>query len=492
VEAEALMSLDPLRDWIDSFLAAVEEERYQIDLAQSRNPRLGSLFRESSRLFSIDRITEVQRVLAGTGGVEERQVRALLEFLGRGRAMAVAAEQLDRKIEWEVFGYVQVGENRIPNRQIAAALGLPADPDRRHAIEEAHYTALDEQHDLAADFLMRHRDGIAELGYGSHVDTFQILGGIDLIGIARDCERFLEETQGKFLDLLKWHLPRVAAVSVAEARASDARRLEAAAEYDGLLPGGDRNRRILGALGGAGIDPLADGRISVDWGSFLGGEAGAVCRTPQVPSGVRLAVSTRSGRPAVASFMRGYGYALHHAYTREDLPVEQRRLGDDSVARGTGALFESLLRNPTFLRRTFEFPSSRIDDYLGLAELINLLELRREIGRFLFEVAFYTDPGVEDAYVELLGRATGMRHDRRAAIWAVDPEFSSARRIRAAQLGATLALVLRDRFDLDWFRNPRAGNFLQDLFADGRRYSAPELCVQVSSRKLTFQDILAG
>jgi hypothetical protein len=483
------MSLDPLRDWIDSFVAAVEEERYQIDLAQSRIPQLGARFRDSSRLFSIERITEVQRVLAGTGGVEERQVRALLEFLGRGRAMAVAGEQLDRRIEWEVFGYVQVGENRIPNRQIAAALGLPADPDRRHEIEEAHYQALDEQHDLAADFLTRHRDGIAELGYGSHLETFQILGGIDLVGIARACERFLGDTQPKFLDLLKWHLPRVAAVNLDEARASDARRVEAAAEYDGLLPGGDRNRRILGALGGAGIDPLADGRLVVDWGSFLGGEAGAVCRTPEVPSAVRLAVSTRSGRPAVASFLRAYGYALHHAHTREDLPVEQRRLGDDSVALGTGALFESLLRNRSFLQRIFEFPSSRVDDYLGLAELITLLQLRREIGRFLFEIAFYTEHDPDGAYVELLGGATGMRHDRRAAIWAVDPEFTTARRIRGAQLGATLATVLRDRFDEDWFRNPRAGSFLKDLFADGRRYSAPELCVQVSSRKLSFQDL---
>jgi hypothetical protein len=485
-----LMSLDPLRERVESFLSALEEERYQIDTAQRRAPRLGSLYRRNERLFSIDRITEVQRALAGSGGVEERQIRALLEFLGRGRALSVAGDPLDRRVEWEVFGSVDVGESRIPNRQIPAALGLSSDPDRRGSVEEAHYVALDDHHYLVEDFLSRHRDGISELGYGSHVDTLQILGSIDLLAIAREGERFLAETRSAYEDLLRWHLPRTTGVEAGGARAGDARRLEAAVEYDSLLAGGNRNRRVLEVVGSAGLDPLAEGRITAEWGLFLTDAAGAVCRTPEVPGHVRLAVSNRSGRPAVVTFLRAYGYALHQAYTDPALPVEQRRLGDESVIMATGALFESLLRNPAFLGSVVEFPRHRIPDYLALSTLIDLLQVRREIGRLLYEIAFYVDRAGGEAYVDILSAATGFRHDQRAAIWAVDGEFTTARRIRGYQLGATLAGVMRDRFDEDWFRNPRGADFLRDLFASGRRYSAPELCVQVSSETLGFGAIL--
>jgi len=484
------MALDPLRERIDSFLTALEEEKYQIELAARRPPRLGRLYEEASSLLSVDRITDVQRVLAGAGGVEERQIRALLEFLARGRAMAGAGGQLDRRLEWEVFGSVEVGESRIPHRQIPAALGIAADPERRHTIEEAHYVTLDDQHYLAEDFLTRHRDAISELGYGSHVDAFQILGNIDLHATAREGERFLAESRAAYFDLLGWYLPRVTGVSLDTARAGDARRIEAAAEYDGVLPGGDRNRRVVQAIGATGLDPLAEGRIRPDWEAFLGSAVGAVSRPIQVPGFIRLAVSTRSGRPAVASFLHAYGVALQHAYTRAELPVEQRRLGDDSVAIASGELFVSLLQNPAFLSRIYDFPKARLGDFLRLSSLIRLLGLRREIARLLYEIAFYSEGAGGDHYADLLTAATGMRHDPRGAAWAVDPEFTTARRIRGSQLGTAIGDALRSRFDEDWFRNPRAGDYLRELYAGGRRYSAPELSVQLTSRNLGYEGFL--
>lgn len=483
--------LDSLRDWIDAFLTALEEERYQVDLAQRRRPQLGALYGANGLLFAVDRITEVQRALAGASGAEERRIRALFDFLGRGRAMCASGAALDARLTWEIFGSVELGESRIPHRQIPAALGLAGEPERRRAIEDAHLRTLDEQCDLAEDFLARHRDGIAELGYGSHVEGLQVLGSIDLHAVVRDGERFLADTRDAYLELLQWHLPRFVGVEVGAATSADGRRLEAAIEYDPLLAGGDRNRAVLEAIRETGLDPVAEGRIRVEWEAYLGVTAGAVCRPRRVPDDVLLAVSTRSGRPAVATFLHAYGLALHHAYTAADLPVEQRRLGDESAVAASGYLFEGLLRNASFLARVSGFPRAKVDDYRRLERLCGHLAVRRDIARLQYALAMYGPGASPEAYETLMYEATALRHDARMAIWDVDVEFAPARRLRGMQLAAMQGHAVRNRFDEDWFRNPRAGAYLANAFSDGRRYSAPELAIQLGASRLGFDALLA-
>lgn len=481
--------MDRLRRRIDAFLSEWEAEWAQIDRAHRRRPALGVLYRENDDLFATERITEVQRVLAGAGGGEERRTRAVLEFLARGRAMCQAGEQLDHLLGWEIFGSVPLEENRIPVRQISGALGVAADPARRHAIEEAYLDTLDEQAYLAEDFLARHREAISELGYGTHVEAFQVLGSIDLEAIVRKGERFLASTDDVYRELLNWHLPKIAGVNPGEARAADGYRLEAAARYDGYFPGTERYRQIVEMIRSTGLPPLAEGRIRVDWEAYLGA-AGATCRTVEVPDDVRLQVTPGSGRPAADSFLDAYGLALHHAYTDPELPLESRRLGDSSVTIATGSLFRGLLRNPEFMQRVFEMPGTELPDYLRLAALNTLLRLRRDVGRLRYELAWYRGEAGGAEFSEIMAEATGLIYDPREAIWQVDGEFRAARRLRAAQLAGILATTIRNRFDEDWFRNPDAGDYLRKLFWSGRRYSAPELSVQLSSTQLTYEPLI--
>ena len=73
----------------------------------------------------------------------------------------------------------------------------------------------------------------------------------------------------------------------------------------------------------------------------------------------------------------------------------------------------------------------------------------------------------------------------------VDPRFYSARYLRAWQLQALLAEALVERFDADWWRNPRAGPWLaRELFAEGQRELAEELATRVTDRPLTFEPLV--
>jgi patatin-like phospholipase/acyl hydrolase len=73
----------------------------------------------------------------------------------------------------------------------------------------------------------------------------------------------------------------------------------------------------------------------------------------------------------------------------------------------------------------------------------------------------------------------------------VDPRYYSARYLRAWQLQAVIGESLVERFDEDWYRNPRAGPYIiENLFAEGQRELAHELAERVTARPLSFAPLV--
>ena len=62
--------------------------------------------------------------------------------------------------------------------------------------------------------------------------------------------------------------------------------------------------------------------------------------------------------------------------------------------------------------------------------------------------------------------------------------------LRGRMLAAQLSRELRERFDEDWFRNPRTGPFLGDWFATGMRFTAIELATRLGEDRLGADALL--
>lgn len=484
--------LDRLRERTDVFLEAVARDRCRFELEDRPDVRIGERHVRATDLFGQEHIRDVQRALAGAAGDEEKRLRFLLEFLAFGYARCVAAGEMDRLRTWEAHAAVSVRERSVPLRAVPALLRRIADRDLRLELDEARLAAADEQLPVFEGWIAHQRDAVEELGYGSFVESCEILTGIDLRGLAREAERFLADTDPVYRELLSWHLPRLAGTEPATAVASDAAALEGAAPYLEHFADARILPRVLASLADAGLDPLAEGRLRTATRPYLPSGEGAVCCAPRVPGEIHLTVSEHAGRAIHASILHGLGYALHRAHTAAELEVEHRRLGDRSVPLGFGRLLEGLLSNAAFAERVCGVPRAALPEYLRLGALLELLRARRDAALLQLELEAYEAGApheVAERYVDRLRRATGLRHDPRGALLALRPPFQVARRLRAAQLSAGLARHLRDRFDEDWWRNPRTGPLLLDLFRSGQRYTAAELSVQVTSSPLSLNAV---
>jgi hypothetical protein len=96
-----------------------------------------------------------------------------------------------------------------------------------------------------------------------------------------------------------------------------------------------------------------------------------------------------------------------------------------------------------------------------------------------------------DLYVETLSAATTFRYASADAFVDVDQRFYSARYLRAWQLQALLAESLVERFDEDWWRNPRAGPWIcSALLGEGQRELAGEQAQRISGKELSFAPLV--
>ena len=160
-------------------------------------------------------------------------------------------------------------------------------------------------------------------------------------------------------------------------------------------------------------------------------------------------------------------------------------------------LFDHLMHHPLWLSRYTALERRELPAFRRAAGASELHMLRRYAAKLLYELALYRGDASWDAlpelYVQRLGEATGFRYDPSDAFVDVDPRFYSARYLRAWQLQAVVSRTLTQRFDEDWFRNPRTGPWMaEELFGPGQRERGDELAARVTGEALSFAPLVAA
>lgn len=487
------MMLERLRGRVEVFLERAGREWYEVVRDPARRSAYGARYAEAADLFSLSRISEAQRAVSESAGLQERRARFLLAFLVRGRARCAAAVELDRRLDFETLGAVELGERRIAPSAVPARLARIEDVGERRALEDAWLDALAEEEPVSHDLAQREGEVYEELGYGSLLEACGFLSETDLRALAREGERTLQESGGELHELLDWFLPRAAGVATPDASAGDRFALWWAAPTAAFFGEPAALRNSMHLLASTGLDPLAGGRIRLERCGEVRRTAGALACPLQIPHSIALVYSGGPGLSTHHAELSALGRALHAAYTDAGLGVEFRCMGDEAVPLAWGALLGGLLFDPSFVRDRYGAASARLADHRRISALLLLLRLRRRVA--LVQVAMTWCEAremtrVAEEYPAILETATGLRHDARQAAWDLGLPSDVAAYLRAEQLGAVLREHLRNRFDEDWYRNPRAGEALVDLLRDGRRFTASELAVQLTSRPLSSAEAL--
>lgn len=494
------LTLDRLRREGQRFMEEVSREYYVAHAGLKPTADLQAIYARHAAILGEDALALVRDEFrsAAEGSDTHRSTRLMLEWLTdsvAGRALAALDE---REIAWEGSAVVRLDDGReIPYQRASIDIGNSAARDERMLIESARARLVDaELAPLRRERFQREKELIEAMDIAPTFNaTFEVLSGVDLGGLAGECEQFLRDTQAMWDDVYAETVRGKLRMDPADATRADALHLLRAQEFDAHFPSASMEPSVRRQTSEMGIDPDAGGRIIYDTGEREGKRARAFCAPVRVPDEVYLVLRPHGGQADYRTLLHELGHALHFAYTRPDYPFEWRWLGDNSVTEGYAMLLDHLMHDPGWLARYTELGRRRTPAFLRTVGFEELHFLRRYCAKLLYETALYGGEvawhALPDLYVDRLTSATTFQYDRADAFVDVDPRFYAARYLRAWQLQALLTETLVERFDEDWWRNPHAGPWVVGaLLGEGQRELAGELAERATGRSLSFAPLV--
>ncbi|MDH5672623.1 MAG: hypothetical protein OEZ06_10770 [Myxococcales bacterium] len=241
-----------------------------------------------------------------------------------------------------------------------------------------------------------------------------------------------------------------------------------------------RWRRVARWLRGLGFEREMGARLraEVDRGGLLPVATHALC---QLPREVRVAQMT--GDLGVASDLfaaGGVGSALGWALVTPSLPAERRWPLLGGCARALGGLAVELWADRQHLERIQGMSGPAAERVGRLAATILLVSVRFDCALSLVEL----DPEarVRDrlgVLADALSKAVGASLPPSIAGLLAGDRVAARARARAALSGLALHVVLRERFDEDFFRNPRVAEPLRVACGRGNGLDGGAFCAEL-------------
>ncbi len=494
------MSVERLRRDGEAFLEELSREFYLAYSGLKGEAQIQPLYEKYRAIFSEESLEVAREAFTGsvTDSDDHRSARVLLDWQVESRSSRELAPLDEREIAWEGDALVRLPDGRdLPYQRVAIELANSTDRAERAMIETARAALVrKELAPMRKERLQRERDITEAVGLADgYLGTWELLSGFTVSGLREECAAFLRDTQAMWDDVAPAVVKRVLGMPIRETSRADALALFRAREFDAYFPGTEMESAIRRQVREMGIDPEANGRIRFDTGEREGKRSRAFCAPVRVPDEVYLVLRPHGGQTDWNTFLHELGHALHFAYMRPDHPMEFRFMGDNSVTEGFAMLFDHLMQDPGWLHRYTGLEKATSGPFLRSAGFEELHFLRRYCAKLIYETHLYGGTeswdALPDLYVELLTKATSFQYSSADAFVDVDPRFYSARYLRAWQHQALLTETLVERYDADWWRNPRCGPWMvQSLFGEAQRELAHEQAVRVSGRVLSFAPLV--
>jgi hypothetical protein len=426
------MDRDQVAGEVDALALELEAERFRHVAGMEAEPALERLF--AARSGAAHKNTAVALREAGHDDLAGRVAALRAERAGAG------AEERWRAADAAARGVA----DRLPEPLAALEARLPRerDPQRRAEIARAAAEATAAAASEREAWAETRARAAAEVGLAP--DWRAVVEGDSILSASDDAYR----------DVLAWAARRETGEAPREGLArADLLRVVAAPRWDGLFKAGMLPIALRLTAEKLGLD-LA--RVRVDDGERPAKWPGAHA------VGARVSFRPRGGAGDWQDLLAAVARALAAAAA----PASRR---DAVLGEALAWVLGSLALEPRWLGDRADVDRRQAADVVRDLALRRLFALRADAAalRVATEVERgLSGAGWRDAHRDALTQATGAAWERVRASRDADAGKLAARVLGAAA-GERLRLELRERFDEDWWRNPRTAPHLAALLAAG-------------------------
>lgn len=319
---------------------------------------------------------------------------------------------------------------------------------------------------------------IQNIGYSNKIQMFDELSGINLYELNEQMKVFLNKTESVFVDLLAKFAKNKIGININELYRHDVFYMMRGNEFDIIFPSDKIFETASAFCRKIGIDLNTKRRIIFDTEPRETKSARAFCAPVSVPDEIYLVINPNGGVNDFYAFLHEMGHALHYSYVLNNLEIEYKYFGDNSVSEGFAMFFDHLLADVNWLTCFTNLKAKMLTEYLEYSKLKELLMLRRYAAKLEYELRLNEVneiPEKSKMYSDIFKKTTKINYNEEDFLTDVDPYFYCARYLRAWMFQASLKKHFCISFGNDWFLKKDSGKFLKEIWSSGQKYSAEEL-----------------
>ncbi len=378
---------------------------------------------------------------------------------------------------------VHAGGQEIPYYQVLPLLAREPDFDRREALGLSLKSVQQKANPLMISMIGgRMKILREELGYKNYAEycrdkkemTYTKFSGALEDTLHRTTTVYLkaaipwieQKLKRKFKEIRRWHVPYLF-------------------HFDSFNPLFPREKLIpLAALTfrAMGLDWDQYPNIKLDLEERPKKNPRACVITAKIPEEVHLILKPVGGLTDFETFFHESGHALHYGSAAPDLAYEFRHLSRSNALTETYAfLLQNLTMDEEWLTEIAGVEKSQAGEIRKSRILYDLFMFRRYVGKFTAELLYYQKEDWQNAsfYESSLRSATQFIYEPEQYLLDQDSEFYSADYLAAWTVEAQLQEFMKERFSKRWFANPKAGEFLLDLWREGDKISVFDLAKKI-------------
>jgi oligoendopeptidase F len=479
--------LDAYREDADRFMAELDEEFYLHYAGLKETFDLAPIYERHAGLTELGQVKSIG--LAVNGG---SRVRELWRFACEGYFGDLTRDHAERLAELEAELEIELDGERIPFRMVRPTIANEPDRNKRRELDARSNEILDEQmnplHLEAAQIVQR---GARELDFASYLELYRkALPSSALDDLAEQCRALLDSTERLYETNADKLLRSRVGVSLDEAERYDVPRLFRAPEWDSMFAADRMLPALESTLADLGVDLRSQDNVTLDLEQRPNKSPRAFCAPIEVPDRVVLVIQPIGGADDWHALFHEAGHTEHYAHTSRDLPMEEKRLGDNAVTEGWAMLMDHLIDEPEWLTRRLDFARPTEFAAEGATELLYFM--RRYSAKLLYELEFHAAEDVttmRNRYVELLSDAVKIEATPANYLADIDSGFYVSSYLRAWALEAQLRAFLKEKFGSRWFASRSAGSLLRELWSEGQKMRAEELLQEVTGATLELEAV---